>query len=109
MAYSEELADRVRDVLARRDDIVEKKMFGGLAFMLRGNMAAGVHRDILLVRVGIDDYEQAITEPHARPMDLTGKPLRGFVFVDAEGLAADTELSSWVQRGVTYALTLPEK
>lgn len=109
MAYSEKLADRVREVLARRDDIVEKKMFGGLAFMLRGNMAAGVHRDSLMVRVGIDDYEQALTEPHARPMDLTGKPLRGFVFVDEEGLVSDADLGGWVQRGVTHALTLPEK
>jgi hypothetical protein len=78
MAYDEKLAQRVRQALSGQDGIVEKKMFGGLAFMLHGNMSVGVEKDRLMVRVGPDRYDEALARPHARPMDFTGRPMKGF-------------------------------
>ena len=109
MAYDEGLAERVRDVLADRPDIVEKKMFGGLPFMLQGNMSCGVLEDDLLVRVGPDAHEAALARPHARPMEFTGRSMKGMVFVGPEGLESDEDLSKWVGRGVAFALSLPAK
>ena len=109
MAYDEGLAERVRDVLADRSDIVEKKMFGGLSFMLQGNMSCGVLEEDLLVRVGPEAHEAALALPHARPMDFTGRSMKGMVFVDPEGLESDEELSEWVKRGLEFALSLPPK
>jgi TfoX/Sxy family transcriptional regulator of competence genes len=109
MAYDEGLAARVRDVLGDHPDVIEKKMFGGLAFMVWGNMACGIIQDDLMVRVGPDGYEAALTQPHARVMDFTGKPMRGMVVVDGAGLDADETLDEWVQRGLQYALSLPPK
>lgn len=109
MAYDEGLAERVRDVLAFREDIIEKRMFGGIAFMLGGNMCVGVVRDVLMVRVGADGYEDALVEPHARPMDFTGKPLKGFIYVDPEGVDDDENLQTWIERGVAFAASLPVK
>jgi hypothetical protein len=109
VAFDEELARRVRLALSGQDGIVEKKMFGGLAFMLHGNMSVGVDKDRLMVRVGPDRYEEALTRPHARPMDFTGRPMKGFVYVPPEGLQTDTALQEWVQMGVDFALTLPRK
>ena len=108
MAYDEELADRIRIALADREALTERKMFGGVAWMLAGNMACGVIGDELMVRVG-EDLERALAEPHTRVMDFTGKPMRGFVIVEAEGIAADDELASWVDAGAGYALSLPPK
>ncbi len=109
MAYDEGLACRVAEALAGVEGVVEKKMFGGMAFMVKGNMAAGILGDRLMVRVGADGYEEALSEPHCGPMDFTGRPMRGFVVVEAEGIASDGELSDWVDRGVGFALTLPPK
>lgn len=109
MAYDERLAQRIREVLATRSDVVEKKMFGGLAFMLRGNMCCGVTRDDMMVRVGPEAYEEALALPHAREMDFTGKPLKGFVYVGQEGFESDDDLLAWVGRGVNFALSLPAK
>lgn len=109
MAYDEGLAERIRDVLMYREDIAEKKMFGGIAFMLGGNMCVGVVNDVLMVRVGADDYEAALAEPHARPMDFTGKPLTGFIYVDPEGFDDDEQLLAWIERGVAFAASLPVK
>ena len=109
MAYDEQLADRVRGVLARRKDVSEKKMFGGLSFMLGGNMCCGVDKDNLMIRVGPEQYETALAQPHARPMDFTGRPLKGMVYVDPEGYRTDAALAAWVKRGVGFAASLPAK
>ncbi len=109
MAYDEKLAARVRKVLARRRGIAEIKMMGGLCFTLYGNMCCGVVNNDLVVRVGPERYEGALARPHARPMDFTGRPLKGFVFVGPGGYTADRALQDWVQRGVKFALSLPAK
>ena len=87
----------------------EKKMFGGLCFLLNGNMACGINGDQLMVRVGPDGYQDALSQPHAREMDFTGRALKGFVYVDPEGLMEESELDGWVGRGAAYAGALPAK
>lgn len=109
MAFDEALADRIRDVLSARADLTERKMFGGIAFMIGGNMAVGVVGDDLMVRLDRTDAEQALTEPHTRPMDFTGKPLKNMVYVDSQGTASDEDLASWVEAGADYASSLPPK
>jgi len=109
MAYDEGLAQRIRERLDDRDDVSERKMFGGVAFMLGGNMCVGVAKGNLMVRVGPDAYEAALAEPDCREMDFTGKPLRGMVYVDAESVESDARLDDWVARGVAFAGSLPPK
>jgi TfoX/Sxy family transcriptional regulator of competence genes len=109
MAYDEGLAQRVREVLGERPGLVERKMFGGIGFMIRGNMACGVREDRLIIRVGPDDYQRAVMEPHTRPFDMTGRPMTGWVFVVPEGYASGDDLRAWVQQGLDFALTLPPK
>jgi TfoX/Sxy family transcriptional regulator of competence genes len=109
MAYDESIADRVREVLAPRADLSERKMFGGVAFMIAGNMAVGVIGDDLMVRLDPADAEQALSEPHTRPMDFTGKSMKGMVFVDSAGTAADDDLASWADAGADFAASLPPK
>lgn len=109
MAYNEELADRVRDaVLGATVDVVQRQEFGGLTIMVRGHSTVGVLGTDLLVRVGPDAYEDALTRPNARPMDLTGKPSRSMVFVAAVYLD-DASLESWVGRGLAFTAPLPPK
>jgi TfoX/Sxy family transcriptional regulator of competence genes len=103
MAYDEALANRIRDVLRDRDDVAERKMFGGLAFMVGGRMACGVVHDDLMVRVGSDAHDDALREAHTRPMDFTGRPSRGMVYVAPAGVADDADLARWVERGVAFA------
>ena len=109
MAYSEELADRVRGVMAGRSGVREQKMFGGVAFMLNGNMACGIIKDELIVRVGKENFDDALSLPHARVFDMTGRPMRSFVYVAHEGIATDDGLAEWAGRGIAYAETLPPK
>ena len=109
MAYDEGLAQRVREALDERSDVTEKKMFGGLAFLLGGNMCVGVVGEDLLVRVGPGAYDEALREPHAREMDFTGRPMKGLVFVAAGGLESDRVLQRWVDRGVRFASALAPK
>jgi TfoX/Sxy family transcriptional regulator of competence genes len=109
MAFDEALADRIRDVLASRPDLTERKMFGGIAFMLAGNMAVGIIGEDLMVRLDPEDAEKALGEPHTRPMDFTGKPMKNMVYVDAEGTASDDDLAGWVEAGADYAASLPPK
>ena len=109
MAYDEALAERVRGKLSQRKGIVEKKMFGGLAFMVQGNMACGVVEDDLMVRVGPDQYDDLLAEAHARPMDFTGKPMKGMIYVGPKGHRDDRSLALWVQRGFDFASSLPAK
>lgn len=109
MAYDEALAERVRAMLARRRYIEEKRMFGGLAFLRRGHVFCGVVTDDLMVRVGPDAYPTALRLAHARPMDFTGKPLAGMVFVAKPGLRTSRSLARWVMSGLQYVDTLPPK
>jgi len=109
MAYNEELASRIRVALGGHDGVVEKKMFGGIAFMLKGNMCVGVTGDDLMVRAGANGLDRALAQPHARPMDFTGRPMKGFVYVDSARTEKDDSLKQWVQRGVAFAGTLPPK
>jgi TfoX/Sxy family transcriptional regulator of competence genes len=107
--HDENLVARVRDVLSDETGVVEKEMFGGLTFMLRGKMCCGVAGERLMVRVGPDWYDDALREYGAAPMDLTGKPLRGFVFVAPEACATESDLRDWVDRARQFTLSLPEK
>lgn len=113
MAYDEGLAQRIREIFEQQDniaiEIAEKKMFGGLAFMLAGNMCVGVVNDTLMARVGPEQYQDALHLPHAREMDFTGKPLKGFIYVDAEGIADDSDLQEWMTRCIAFAGSLPAK
>jgi TfoX/Sxy family transcriptional regulator of competence genes len=109
MAYDEGLATRVREVLGDQPGVAEKKMFGGLAFLVGGNMACGVSGDDLMVRVAADQADAALEEPGARPFDMTGRPMKGWLLVAADGHAEDDDLRRWVGRGVAYAASLPPK
>jgi hypothetical protein len=109
MAYNETLAHRVRAVVSDRPGLSEKKMFGGLAFMLNGNMCCGIVKEELMVRVGPDQYEAALARPHARRMDFTGRPMKGMVYVAEPGFAADETLAEWVAMGADFAGSLPAK
>ena len=106
MAYDEGLAQRIREALDGRADVSEKKMFGGLAFLLGGKMCVGVVKGELMVRVGPEGYERAVREPHARKMDFTGRPMKGFVYVACEGFESDSDLRGWIARGVRFASSL---
>ena len=107
MPYDEKLAARLRRILDR--DVEEKRMFGGLTFMVGGHMCCGVTGSDLMVRLGEEAASAAIADPHARPMDFTGRPLKGFVFVAAEGIATDRGLRGWVRRALRFVETLPPK
>jgi hypothetical protein len=109
MAYDEGLATRVRDLLGERPGLAEKKMFGGLAFLLDGNMACGVRGDDLIVRVAAEEADAVRDEPGTRPFDLTGRPMKGWLMVGADGHAEDDDLRRWVARGVAHASSLPPK
>lgn len=108
MAYDEELAERVRDALARRGGFTEQKMFGGLAFMVNTHMACGITRDILMVRVGKQGYDEALGLG-AAPMTMGERTMNGMVMVDADRIADDRVLQEWVDRGVDLALAEPPK
>jgi hypothetical protein len=109
VAYDKGLAERIRDHIA--DDLLmsERKMFGGLCFMSGGNMCFGVIGSDLLVRVGPESYAASLVQPYVREMDLTGRPLRGMVLVDSEGLSEDDSLQEWLDRGLDFTDTLPPK
>ncbi len=108
MAYDEDLADRVRAVLPATGQVTEQRMFGGLAFMLGGHMFCGIVKDALMVRLGADAADRALDQPHVRPMDFTGRPAKGMVFVDAAGLRGP-ELRRWVDAAAEYTGRLPPK
>jgi hypothetical protein len=109
MVYSAELADRVRDDLTAEKRITEREMFGGLCFMVAGNMVCGVQGNELLVRVGPDLFQDALTRPHVREMDMGGRTMKGFVVVGRDGVAADDDLRLWVRLGLAHAKTFPPK
>ena len=109
MAYDETLLDRMRLLLSEIPGIEEKKMFGGLSFMVNGNMACGVSGETLVIRVGPQGYAAALAESHCHECDITGRPLRGMVMIDAKGCASPGDLQAWVQRGYDFADSLPAK
>jgi len=109
MAYDEGLAQRIRELLAKQAGVSEKRMFGGLAFLLKGNMCVGIVKDDLMIRVGPDAYQRLVRHPHARKMDFTGKPMKGFVYVSPEGVESEEGLRLWVGHGLAYASSLPSK
>jgi len=109
MAYDEHTADRIRTVLKGKTPFNEKKMFGGIAFMVRGHMTIGIANENLMVRVGKDAHEEAVSQPHARPMDFTGKPMKGYIYVDPGGYPTDPDLASWIDRALAFNATMEEK
>ena len=109
MAYDEGLGQRIREVLDDQPNLVEKKMFGGVGFMVHGNMACGVHKDMLIVRVGPDAYEETMQYPHTRPFDMTGRAMKGWVMVEPGGFESDEYLKDWIEQGLNFTLTLPPK
>ncbi|MEE8533002.1 MAG: TfoX/Sxy family protein [Alphaproteobacteria bacterium] len=109
MPYDDALAARIRSAFEGKPGVTERKMFGGVAFMVSGNMACGVTGDEIMVRVGPDNHEDALSRPHARPMDFTGRPMRGMVYVARPGFESDQDLAAWVESGASFARSLPPK
>ena len=108
MAYNQKLAERIRSELDGMP-FVEKKMFGGVGYLLHGNMACGVNKDNLIVRVDPEKHAALLKKPHAKPFDLTGKPMKGWVVVEPDGVKTARQLGTWIKEGVEFALTLPPK
>jgi TfoX/Sxy family transcriptional regulator of competence genes len=109
MAYSEELAGRLRDLLADKPQVIEKKMFGGLAFLLHGHLLVGVRHNELIARIGPDRYPAALQQPHVVEFDITGKPMKGWVTVQPRGLRSEPQLQNWLQQSLEFVRTLPPK
>ena len=109
MAFNEVLAGRIRQRLTRRRNVEEKKMFGGVGFLLHGNMLVGVWKDSLCVRLGPDEAKEALKEPHVRESDITGKPMKGWIMVEPEGVENDDQLKGWIERALKFVRTLPAK
>jgi TfoX/Sxy family transcriptional regulator of competence genes len=109
VAYNAQLLERIRAVLAGRKDVTEQKMFGGVAFMVAGNMACGPHGDRLMVRVGADAVPAALAEPHVKPMAFTGKVMKSFVTIEPEGMKTHAQLRRWVELAAEYAKSLGPK
>lgn len=109
MAYDDGLATRIRDLIEGESGLAEKKMFGGLAMLLHGNMAVGVSGDDLIVRTDPVQQDELLGEPGARPFDPAGRPMKGWILVDAPGCAEDEDLQRWVERGIAFARSLPPK
>ena len=109
LSYDPAAAERLRQLLSGRSDVAEKKMVGGLSFLVNGNMCCGVTGVALMVRVSAESRDQALREPHVRPMLFAGRALSGFICIEPEGYAADEALASWIQRGLDFACGLPAK
>jgi TfoX/Sxy family transcriptional regulator of competence genes len=109
MPFDEQLAERIRVLTRDRPDIGERKMFGGLAFLLRGHMCCGIVGSDLMVRVGPDELENALANAHVRPMDFTGRPSKGMVYVAPAGIRTASALRKWIGRGIRFAETLPAR
>jgi hypothetical protein len=109
MPFDRQLADRIRIALHGRSGVTEKQMFGGIGFLVNGNMCCGVHGEELMVRLDPATAGEALRNPHARVFDLTGRPMRGWILVASDGVAAQDQVAFWVERGFAYASTLPSK
>jgi len=108
MAYNEKLAERIRDEFGEIP-FVEKKMFGGVGFLVNGNLACGIHKENMIVRVGSEKRDKLLKKPHTRIFDITGRPMKGWLMVEPDGCKTAKQLSAWVKEGVEFALTLPPK
>jgi len=109
MGYDETLANRVRQALSKHSDFDEKRMFGGLAFMVHGHMCCAILGSEIMVRVGPAGHAKALSAPHAREMDFTGRPLVGMVYVGSAGFKTEKALDAWVERGLSFVLSLPAR
>ena len=109
MAFEEVLANRIRDLLSGTEGLAEKRMFGGIAFLLSGSMCCGVRGDDVILRVDPDSAEDALREPHVRIFDMTGRPMKGWLLVGSDAVASDEHLRSWIGMGVDFARSLPAK
>lgn len=109
MAFDEKAADRIRAALGGRPGLTEKRMFGGIAFMLNGNMCCGVQEDRLMLRLGNEGAAEALKHKHVRPMDFTGRPLKSMVYVDPQGFRTPSQLRKWIDRAVAFAEELAPK
>jgi TfoX/Sxy family transcriptional regulator of competence genes len=109
MVYDEGVAQRVRELINENPGYREKKMFGGIGFLIHGNMACGVIRDDLIVRVGAENYTDSLLQPHVELFDMTGRAMTGWVIVKEPGYRRDQDIEAWISQGVAYALTLPPK
>lgn len=109
MAYDSGLAERISFLLREKQNVTEKKMFGGLAFMVSGHMCCGIVGANLMARVGADQYAKALQRPFAKEMDFTGRPMKGMVFVEPDGFESDTNLQSWINLCLNFVNTLPPK
>lgn len=109
MAYDERLAGRIRRAVGSREDVTQKEMFGGVCFLLDGKMFCGIVKDELMVRVGPEAHEAALAEPHVRPMDFTGRPMAGYIYVEPEGLTTDKALKRWIDAGLKFVATVKKK
>ena len=109
MPHDESLAGRVGVALALKQGIEKKKLFGGIGFLLDGNMLVGVWKTSLVVRIGPLDYEHALMEPHVKEFDITGKPMKGWVVVEPAGVEDDEQLFGWIERATSFVKTLPKK
>jgi TfoX/Sxy family transcriptional regulator of competence genes len=109
VAFDEQLGEKVRSVVKGQRGLVEKKMFGGLAFLINGNMSVGVHKNELIVRLPPEETDSALKEPGARIFDITGRPMKGWLMIGGAGLKNETALKNWVKRGVSFASALPKK
>ena len=109
MAFDEKLAERIRKQLGKRREVIEKQMFGGLAFLLNGNLCCGAHGRELLVRIAPAQTDQALSQPHTHIFDLPRRPMKGWILVRPAGLTTDAALAKWIQAGMKYAASLPAK
>jgi len=109
MAFDEALAGRILRRLARRKNVEERRMFGGIGFLLNGNLLVGVWKDSLVVRLGEKEGEEALKEPHVKEFDITGRPMRNWVLVGPEGVQDDEQLKGWIERALKYVKALPAK
>jgi hypothetical protein len=109
MAYDTGLAERIRSRLGRLPGLQERKMFGGIGFLINGNMACGVHKNELMVRIGPERNAELLARPHTRPFDLSGRPMAGWILVGPEGCKTEADLGGWVKMGVDFAKSLPAK
>ena len=109
MAYNEALAERIESRIINIEGLEAKKMFGGIGYLIHGNMALGVHTDNMIIRVGTDNYEDLLGEPFAKKFDITGRAMKGWIMVDVAGLNSDNYLEFWIKKGIEFASSLPPK
>jgi TfoX/Sxy family transcriptional regulator of competence genes len=109
MVFNEDSAQRARKSVARRKGFEEKKMFGGVGFLLNGNICVGVWKEFLILRLGLDAYEEALSDPYAREFDITGRAMKGWVMVEPDGFSDDRDLKDWVQQAIRFVRTLDPK